>query len=280
MPPAVCSCCSHWTWSPDVYDQIMKVRNERTTARNGCLVVSVGDISAVDRHLVESIIRLYLSYFKRAPDETGLSFWVRSHKDARQGGTMTLAQISQFFADSAEFKTRYGSTSNGQFVDLVYRNVLERAPDAMGRAYWLNRLNTKQITRGECLLFFSDSPEYKAKTAQQVSQIKSPKGATTEAHYFEAQNNPVSHDDPLESSSSTSTITTSTTTSIVNAPASTTPVDSSSTQPTLSNDQTPTLSSTDDVTTITDTPLQQSHASTLMMNFVFLLLGSSVSMSF
>ncbi len=79
--------------------------------------------------------RLYSAYFLRAPDLGGLRYWI-----GRLQGGQSLQSASQFFSESPEFKTRYGSLNNGQFVDLVYQNVLGRAPDTSGRAHWVNGL--------------------------------------------------------------------------------------------------------------------------------------------
>lgn len=100
------------------------------------------------------IIRLYLAYFLRMPDTSGLEHWLGS---ARSG--MTLAQISQAFSEAQEFRDRYGQLSDGGFVDQVYQNVLGRAPDAGGRAYWVERL-ANGTTRGEMMIGFSESSEF------------------------------------------------------------------------------------------------------------------------
>ena len=55
---------------------------------------------------------------------------------ATGGGRWTAApasgSVSAAFARSPEFTSRYGALSDGGFVDLVYRNVLGRSPDAAG----------------------------------------------------------------------------------------------------------------------------------------------------
>jgi hypothetical protein len=52
---------------------------------------------------------------------------------------MTLFEISQAFADSGEFKQTYGNLDCDGFVTLIYRNVLEREPDAGGGVGVLDR---------------------------------------------------------------------------------------------------------------------------------------------
>ncbi len=102
------------------------------------------------------VVRLYFSYFLRIPDYAGLDFWIGQ---ARSGAS--LAAISSAFAASAEFQQRYGALSNAQFVDLVYQNVLGRAADAPGLAFWTAQMNAG-MTRGALMVQFSESPEYAA----------------------------------------------------------------------------------------------------------------------
>ena len=80
---------------------------------------------------------------------------------------MTLAQVSQSFAESAEFVSRYGSLSNDSFVNLVYQNVLGRQPDAAGKAHWLGQLNAG-LSRGNLMIGFSESFENKILTTNSV----------------------------------------------------------------------------------------------------------------
>jgi Domain of unknown function (DUF4214)/Putative Ig domain/Ig-like domain from next to BRCA1 gene/Matrixin len=108
------------------------------------------------------VTRLYFAYFLRIPDYEGLLFWVNQY---RQGAT--LDSISQGFAGSAEFQSTYGSLNNTQFVTLLYQNVLGRAPDAGGLAFWVGQLNSG-VTRGSVMLGFSESPEYKQASYNKV----------------------------------------------------------------------------------------------------------------
>jgi hypothetical protein len=102
--------------------------------------------------------RLYQAAFDRKPDQAGLGHWI-AHMD--QG--MSLSQVSSMFQQSTEFVTRYGaSPSNDAFVNLLYQNVLHRAPDAGGYAYWMNILNTGERSRADVLIGFSESTENQA----------------------------------------------------------------------------------------------------------------------
>ncbi|MFN8017986.1 MAG: DUF4214 domain-containing protein [Acidimicrobiales bacterium] len=108
-------------------------------------------------------IRLYTAYFNRLPDKSGLAFWVKK----LDAGTK-LDQVSAKFAASSEFKTKYGNTTNTQFVNLVYANVLQRSPDAAGLSFWVNKLDGG-MSRGTVMTNFSESSEGKRFMQPQVS---------------------------------------------------------------------------------------------------------------
>lgn len=110
------------------------------------------------------ISRLYQAYFLRAPDSTGFSYW-RNERAAGLG----LSSVSDAFSTSAEFQATYGSLTDDQFIDLVYQNVLERPPDAAGRAYWLSVLAAGS-GRGQVMSGFSESGEFIANTGTAVGQ--------------------------------------------------------------------------------------------------------------
>lgn len=95
--------------------------------------------------------RLYMAYFLRRPDEEGLDYWINTD--------LPTQAVSEQFAASNEFRNRYGSLDNRSFVNLVYRNVLGRDPDAGGLAHWLGVLN-RGTSRGAVMQGFSDSNEF------------------------------------------------------------------------------------------------------------------------
>jgi hypothetical protein len=110
----------------------------------------------------DQIARLYLGYFSRPADEEGLAYW-----QGQSANGATLAVMSDAFAASQEFKLRYGGTTDSDFVDLVYRNVMGREPDAGGRAYWIDQLG-RGLTRGVLMIQFTESPEFVNRTADQI----------------------------------------------------------------------------------------------------------------
>jgi Ca2+-binding RTX toxin-like protein len=111
------------------------------------------------------VARLYDTAFSRLPDATGLAYWTH----ALESGT-TLLQVAQGFIASAEFQGPYGALDNAGFVSLLYNNVLHRAPDAGGLAYWVSLLNTGQDSRAQEVVGFSESAEHVGNTAPHIDQ--------------------------------------------------------------------------------------------------------------
>ena len=99
--------------------------------------------------------RLYQAAFNRAPDQAGLGFYVA----AMQHHGLSGERMAQDFIDSPEFRQLYGQLENTAFVHTLYRNILQREPDAAGHAFWLDLLNKNTITRAALLRSFADSPE-------------------------------------------------------------------------------------------------------------------------
>jgi hypothetical protein len=102
-----------------------------------------------------AVYHLYRAFFMREPDGDGIVYWITQARLARY----PIGSIAEEFARSAEFRHRYGSLADGAFVDLVYRNVLQRAPEPEGRAYWLGQLRAG-MRRGHLMLYFSESVEF------------------------------------------------------------------------------------------------------------------------
>lgn len=103
------------------------------------------------------VIRLYFAFFKRSPDVAGANYWINK----RKSGTTNLNHIASSFAASSEFQTKYGALSNSDFVKQIYVNVFERQPDPNGLAYWTKKLDSHSASRGEVMVGFSESNEYR-----------------------------------------------------------------------------------------------------------------------
>ena len=87
------------------------------------------------------IQQLYVAYFNRPADATGLAYWANY---LTTGGT--VAQISAAFSQSLEYQVAYNQTTNAGIVTQVYQNLFGRAPEASGLAFWVQALTNKSIT--------------------------------------------------------------------------------------------------------------------------------------
>ena len=83
------------------------------------------------------ISNLYVSLFGRAPDGEGLGFWVSSYANGN-----TIAKIAQAMYDTAPARAYYPLFATpSEVVTTFYTNVLGRAPDAEGLAFWVKEYN-------------------------------------------------------------------------------------------------------------------------------------------
>jgi hypothetical protein len=127
------------------------------------LLASVGyEATQIDR-----VIRLYYATFNRMPDRPGLHYWA----GVIASGQMSATQVAAAFASASEFGSTYGSLNTGSFVAQIYRNTLGRDPDPAGLDYWTALLNGG-FTRGEALLAFADSDEFKTRMAKEVEIVR------------------------------------------------------------------------------------------------------------
>jgi len=108
------------------------------------------EASKVSASQLNSLTELYVAYFNRVPEASGLSYWI----DKLAGGE-SLAQISQeFYAAGVAFSSFSGysaNMTNAAFTTIVYANVLGRtgstAPSAADLAYWDNQISTGATTK-------------------------------------------------------------------------------------------------------------------------------------
>ncbi len=93
----------------------------------------------------ESVTRLYIATFDRAPDADGLDYWMKSG--------LTLEEIAASFFEQEETKEKYPDEfSDEDFIIEVYANLFDRAPDSAGFDYWLEELRSGRISRATFIL--------------------------------------------------------------------------------------------------------------------------------
>lgn len=103
-----------------------------------------------------SVYMLYKAAFNRAPDNGGIGFWL----NRIDHGLDIVTGIAQGFVDSAEFIAKYGANpTNASYVNSLYQNVLGRAGEAGGLAYWTGEMDVGRVSKAQVLVQFATLPE-------------------------------------------------------------------------------------------------------------------------
>ncbi|MBC7800344.1 MAG: DUF4214 domain-containing protein [Gemmatimonadaceae bacterium] len=130
----------------------------RTVADPGRIIFADG-AGVFDRTgAAQDVTRLYQAAFGRTPDVQGLE----DNTVLVTTRTLGLGGLAAAFVGSPESIGLYGRTDSAGFVRQLYRNVLQREPDAAGQAQWVRA--AEATSRGEVLLLFSDSQENHRRT--------------------------------------------------------------------------------------------------------------------
>ncbi len=94
----------------------------------------------------ENVTKLYVATFNRAPDAGGLAYWVTTSR-------LNLEGIAQSFFDQPETQEVYPPDStNADFIEAVYINLFNRAPDQAGLNYWVRELDSGRIAKSVFIL--------------------------------------------------------------------------------------------------------------------------------
>lgn len=91
--------------------------------------------------------QLYIGYFGRAADQEGLNFWL----GAINNDGLSLDNVHAAFVNSAEYNAQYEGLTLTQKVAAVYQNVLGRAADTEGAAFWTKAIEDGTITEDQLI---------------------------------------------------------------------------------------------------------------------------------
>ena len=134
---------------------------ERLNFSDGALALDTGS-----NQTAGSVYMLYQATFNRTPDAAGIGYWINQ---VDNGADITKNVASSFTA-SPEFVAKYGSNpSNASYVDNLYQNVLHRAGESGGVAYWNQQLNTGAATKAFVLEQFATLAEGATLVAPAIS---------------------------------------------------------------------------------------------------------------
>jgi len=84
---------------------------------------------------------LYVAYFGRAADPTGLDYWTAK-------GITQAAFAADTYA-APEFKSEFGSLSTESQVNQIYKNLFDREADVTGLNYWTLEINLGNLKVAE-----------------------------------------------------------------------------------------------------------------------------------
>ncbi len=102
-------------------------------------------------------LRLYRAFFERDPDLVGIQYWIDQSRRGASYDDMAYA-----FATSTEFTNRYRNLTDQQFLQVVYRNVLNRNPDQAGFDYWYDQIRSG-LPRHLTVRWIAGSSEFSAR---------------------------------------------------------------------------------------------------------------------
>ncbi len=152
------------TFSGDFSDATFSTNQ---TADGTELSVDLGATEAA----IDGLVGLYDAVFDRAPDGPGYEFW----NNFLLSNELTLPEIADFFVVSPEFVSKFGAAgpdlSVDALVDLGYQNVLGRAPDADGDAFWSGLLQDNSIDAGDFFAFLATSDEFQDQAQDQAGDF-------------------------------------------------------------------------------------------------------------
>lgn len=138
--------------------------------KDGIFAVAGSDAgvdSAKAAALRQDISLVYNAGLDRAIDTSGLAYWSNM---LNSGGS--LRDLASGIISADEFAKLFGnpkSMSDTDFVQVLYKNVLDRAGEAGGISYWSNTLSSGANSRADVLVGFSLSAENKAAVASHSS---------------------------------------------------------------------------------------------------------------
>jgi len=84
---------------------------------------------------------LYVAYFGRAADPTGLDYW-------KARGITTAAFAANMYAQP-EFNSSYGSLTTESQVNQIYKNLFDREADVTGLTYWTQEIKLGNLQLAE-----------------------------------------------------------------------------------------------------------------------------------
>jgi serralysin len=124
-------------------------------------MLAAAKAATIDAAGLNALVDLYVAYFNRVPEASGLSYWI----DQYAGGKALSTIAVEFYQAGIQFSEVTGYTADmplEDFVRVLYTNVLARTgantPTTDEVGYWLDQVSTGAVTReGMVARFLNDA---------------------------------------------------------------------------------------------------------------------------
>lgn len=160
--------------------------------KDGIFAIGGSDAAADTASLAtlrHDISLVYNAGLDRTIDTSGLAYW-----SGVLGKGGSLRDLASGIINADEFTSRFGNAKamdDGAFVQVLYKNVLDRAGESAGLDYWTGTLSSGGMSRADVLVGFSLSAENRAAVDSlgKAQAGTAPGGvdlvAVTQAHWYD-----------------------------------------------------------------------------------------------
>lgn len=146
-----------------VTEEIVEISDEETTEETEITEDAVEEIAPEEEEVLPEedladagvagfIDRIYSIALNRTPDASGRNYWIGQIRKGKTG-----ADVARYFLFSPEFLNK--NMSDSEFLDVLYRTFFDRAADASGKQYFINKMNSGW-TKQQVINSFINSTEW------------------------------------------------------------------------------------------------------------------------
>lgn len=115
-------------------------------------------LSGITASQQKFLTAVYVGSFSRAPDHAGIAYWaddLAHHLQAGLSEDGAFRLLAEAMYNAGVANGEHGSSMElAEYVTYLYNNVLGRAPDSAGHAYWVNDLQSGVVSRGQFISTF------------------------------------------------------------------------------------------------------------------------------
>ena len=102
----------------------------------------------------DDIQKLYVAYFGRPADPSGLQYW---ESVVEVSGQTALASIANTLTQSAEYQSQVAGLNSEGIINQIYQNLFGHAPDPDGLMYWSQKLSSRALTTAQIAQAITDA---------------------------------------------------------------------------------------------------------------------------